>query len=319
MTEPKRHEPGQVAFITQRTTQGIFFLRPGKDTREVVGYFYGHALNEEGLVAHGACTMSNHEHTVISDPHARRSKFMQRFHSGVARVRNKQLGREENLWTSRDPGDTALLDLQVIVDKLVYTFLQPVAANCVETVGEWTGFQILPRDWGKPMRFKRPKHCSSAMPEYVEFTPQPPPGFEDKPLEEVIAYFERLILEEEDRYRRERTSPVLGIKYCESLDPFTRPASPSSMHGMNPRFSATNIEALTAAIRRQRQFRQEHLACLRAMQAGRRDVKFPSGTIKMAQVAGVETKEITRGDPYLPLLEWTDSLQKSWEASLQPA
>ena len=45
------------------------------------------------------------------------------------------------------------------------------AAGCVERVEQWTGFQILPRHWGRPMKFGRPELCSKKMPEFGVVAP----------------------------------------------------------------------------------------------------------------------------------------------------
>ncbi len=313
MTQPKRHLPGQFVEITRRTTRRRFLLRPGKDTRDLVGYMYGKALLDHNQTASAAFCMSNHVHSAQLDREGTRSGFMQQFFSNTTRKRNLQLDRRENLWAVGEPGDMVLLELQEIIDKIVYVCLQAVAAGCVEKATDWSGFKILPKDWGKPMRFPRPRHCGKDMPEFVEFTPMPPPGFEDLPLDEVIAFFEHLIAKAEQRYARNRTVPVLGIKACEARSPFHVPNTKAAMRELNPQFSSRNKAAIVKALRHQRACRQAHRMALTEFRDGKRDVVFPSGTILMARRAGVRCAAVSRDDPHLTRAKWTASLQKQWD------
>jgi len=274
---------------------------------------FGKALQDCGQLAHAACLMSNHPHMLVTDQTGLRSKFMQQLFSNSARKRNLQLNRRENLWASGQPGDMTILDLDTIIERVLYVALQPVAAGCVERADEWTGFKILPRDWGKPMRFERPEWCGRTMPEYVEFTPMPPPGFDHLPLEQVIAFFEDLIAREEKRYAQKRVGPVLGIEYCEAIDPFSTPRTPAPMRTLNPRFSTSDPKLLIRALQRQRQFRGEHRFALAGLQAGQRDVVFPAGTVKMVHLANVDCRPCPADHPLRTRTIWTMSVQAMWD------
>lgn len=317
MTKPKEQHPGQVAEISRRTSHRTFFWRPGADTRELFGYMFGKALNECGQQAHTACLMSNHTHTLLSDLTGRRSDFMQRVFSNSARKRNLDLNRRENIWASKQPGDMVVLDLEKIIERVLYVALQPVAAGCVERAEEWTGFKILPRNWGKPMRFKRPVWCGPDMPEVVEFTPMPPPGFDHLPLDQVIAFFEDLIAKEEKRYADERGGPVLGIDYCEAISPFYTPKTSAPMRTLNPRFCTSDPKLLARALQRQRQFRGAHGFASKGLRAGRRDVVFPAGTVKIVHLAGVTCRPCGPDHPFHTRTTWTASVQAMWDEWLE--
>ncbi len=288
-------------------------MRPGEDTCNLAGYMFGKAVQDTGQEPIVFCMMSTHHHSMQVDPEGRRSEFMQRFNSNLARKRNLQLSRRENLWSSAQPGDMAILGMDDIVRKVVYVALQAVKANCVEHAHEWTGFQILPRDWGKPMRFERPEFCGPDMPEFVEFTPMPPPGFRHLPLDEVIAFFEDLIAAEEDRLANERTKPVLGIEYCESVSPFSTPDTPSPMRTLNPKFACSDPVRLSEALRSQRNFTQRHRFARTEHRNGNRKVVFPAGTLQMRVESGVECTEVRSNDPRCTSCEWTPHLHKLWD------
>lgn len=314
MTAPKSPLPGQFVELSRRTAHRRFLLRPGKDSRELTGYFYAKALRDTDQGASVACCMSGHLHTAQLDRSGRRSEFMQRFHSNLARKRNLQIGHREHFWAPGPPGDMVVIgDVDDIIRRVLYVCLQPVAAGCVERVEEWTGFQILPRHWGKPMRFERPDLCGPDMPEYVEFVPMPPPGFDHLPLKEVIAYFNHLIGLEERRYAKKRKrASVLGIAYCEALSPFHTPGTPSPMRGLNPRFTCQNKLKVIQALRRQRQFRLEHRAALTRFRGGDRSVVFPAGTLQMARLAGVACAPPGADDPRMTRIAWSAEFREQW-------
>jgi len=313
MTKPKEQHPGQVAELTRRTSHRTFFWRPGADTRELFGYMFGKALNDCGQLAHAACCMSNHAHILVTDQTGLRSKFMQQLFSNSARKRNLQLNRRENIWAPGEPGDMAVLDIEKIIERVLYVALQPVAAGCVERAEEWTGFQILPRHWGKPVRFERPALCGPNMPEFVEFTPMPPPGFKHLPLEDVIAFFEDLIAREEKRYAKKRCRAVLGIEVCEATSPFYTPKTAAPMRTLNPRFCTSDPRLLVRALQRQRQFRGEHRAGLNSLRRGERNVVFPAGTVKMVRLAGVTCRGCAPDHPFHTRTTWTAGVRAMWD------
>jgi len=314
MTKPKEQHPGQLAELTRRTSQRTFFWRPGRDSRELFGYMFAKALNDNGQTAHVASLMSNHTHIILTDHTALRSKFMQSCFSNSARKRNLDLNRRESIWVPRQPGDMVILDLEKTIQRVLYTVMQPVAAGCVERVEEWTGFQILPRNWGKKMRFPRPRWCGPDMPEFVEFTPMPPPGFDHLPLEQVIAFFEHLIAKEEKRYAKKRRGrAVLGIEYCEAISPFYTPKTSAPMRTLNPRFCSSDPKLIMRALQRQRQFYGEHQRGRFRLRSGDRDVVFPAGTVKMVHLAGVSCRECAADHPFHTRTTWTAGVQAMWD------
>lgn len=313
VTAPKSPFPGQFVHIVRRTTHRRFLLRPGKDTRELTGYMYGKAVNDNPQAPCVASCMSGHCHVAHVDQCGRRSSFMQQFHSNLARKRNLQVGHRENLWAPGAPGDMVVIGLDDIIRTVLYVCLQPVAAGCVERVGDWTGFQILPRHWGKPMRFRRPELCGDDMPEFVEFVPMPPPGFEHLPLEEVIAFFEHQIRRAEKRYAKNRKGQVQGIAYCEAISPFFTPSTESPMGKLNPKFACQDPRKLMLALRRQWQFQREHRLARMCFRQGDRSVLFPAGTLKMVTLSGALCAAATPGDPRMTSTEWTATAKAQWD------
>lgn len=313
MTKPKEHHPGQLAEITRRTTHRTFFWRPGADTRELFGYMFGKYANDYGQKPHAACLMSNHGHFMVTDQTGRRSDFMQQLFSNSTRKRNLQIDRRENIWAPENPGDMVILDLEKSIERFLYVVMQPVAAGCVERVEDWSGFQILPKHWGKPMKFKRPERCGPDMPQVVEFTPMPPPGFEHLPLKLVVAFFEALIKREEKRYAKKRRGPVIGIEVCEAMSPYRTPKTKSPMRTLNPKFCSSDWKLLVRALEHQHRFRSEHRAARLSLRDGDRDVVFPAGTIQLVGLAGVSCASCDADHPTLTRTTWTSAVQQMWD------
>ena len=315
MTRPKEAHPWQLAMIMRRTRCRQYFWRPGKDTRELFGYMFVKACIDYECDAVVASLMSNHVHAMLVDTEGERSRWMQQAFSNSARKRNLELNRRENLWTQFPPGDMPVLDMDCVVDQVVYVALQPVAAGLVDKASDWTGFKILPSDWGKPISFTRPAACGEKMPETVEITPMPPPGFSHLPLEDVIAFFNAKIAEKEAFYRKKRRGrPVTGIELCEALNPKYCPQTKAKMGGRNPRFTTRDPKLAARANQRLKMFTKLHRQALNAFRGGQRDAEFPAGTIQMARLAGCCCAIATSNHALSLRTTWSHALQSSWDA-----
>ncbi len=311
MTMPNRHLPNQVTHLTRRTTQRQFLLKNSKDgkIKNDIGFLFALSCHRHNQAPHAVTVMSNHHHVCITDNNGKRSDFLRDFHHLTAKSINKSLNRRESLWASASPGNTLLLDTEVIVKTMLYIWLNPVEAGLVSKVEEWEHFQILPKHWGKPMRFKRPDLYAAngddkKIPEYIEITPMPPRIFPDLSLEDVIAHFERRINEEEQRIFAERKTKgkakVLGMAYCFKQNPFSAPKKSVPMYSRNPRFSASKVETVVLAVQRMRSFWRAYRKRFQAFKGGVK-VKFPPGAIMMRDRFGMVCAKLGREDPHCPI------------------
>lgn len=289
MTKPRQHLGGQVVLLTRRTEERRYFLRPCKHVTSVVMYELAKAAVSAGLSVHGLMTMPNHPHIVATDHVGERSDFMRDFAAGVARARNRYLDRYGHFWDTQQFGDTVLLDRQAIEEKLLYTWLNPVAANLVERAEDWPGPKILPRDWGERRVISAPQDgfYNPKKAKMIVFTPQPPPGYEHMSLAEVRAHFETLLRQAEDRLiarRRRRGKGVWGVRRVLAQSAFDAPATRGRHGTLNPRFASRNAALMEQALEERQQF---HVAYRRANDRwcqGGRDVSFPAGTIRHRKV-----------------------------------
>jgi putative transposase len=300
MTQPRRHIAGQVVHLSRRCFQRKFFLRPDNCINRVLFYETARASKRHGQVVHASMAMSNHIHQVSTDTTGERSAFMRDAMREISRARNQNLRRRDSLWDGRPFGDTVLLDRDAIARNLLYVWLNPVEAGLVRRAQEWPGFKILPRHWGKTLRIKKSEsYYGRNSPEYVEFTPMPPPGYDDMNLEEVREHFEKLLREAEDEIRKaRRNKKVRGpVRVCRT-NPFSCPQTPSPMGTLSPRFASKNGELLSTAKSLHRQF-QDTYQRQRLRWLNGETAIFPCGTVQLKRCAPIRCKPPDDDEPGL--------------------
>ncbi|HEU0032215.1 MAG TPA: hypothetical protein VFQ53_16385, partial [Kofleriaceae bacterium] len=106
-----------------------------------------------------SCAMSNHHHTVIFDPKGRYPEFLENFHRLTARamnlVRDK---RKENFWASQQVNVVRLDDYAAVLEKICYTFVNPVRHCTVSHERDWPGFHTYKLlRYGQTMTVERPR------------------------------------------------------------------------------------------------------------------------------------------------------------------
>ena len=157
------------------------------------------------------------------------------------------------------------------------------------------------------MRFKRPdffreKGESKKYPKFIEFTPKAPAMFSHLPTNEVIAYFEKRIADEETRIRKERKDAkktFMGMTKCFEQSPFSTPKTSRPMTTINPRFSATIIKNIRLAVEGMKAFWRAYKKRLDGFRKGSK-ARFPAGTIQIAHRYSVKCADLGRGDPHSP-------------------
>ena len=125
--------------LTRRCTQRQLLLRPDKVTNETFLYCLAEAANRYDVRIVLPVVMSNHHHTVVYDREGRAIEFMEHFHKMLAKAQNAHRGRRENLWSSEPPCLVQLVEVDDVLDKLVYVATNPVKAGLVERAHHWPG------------------------------------------------------------------------------------------------------------------------------------------------------------------------------------
>ena len=295
MTRPRRHIAGQVTALSRRCHRRCFHTRPDATMNAIAAYAFACAAQSYGIEIHAIMVMSNHVHLIITDVKGRRSDFMRDAMSAISKARNRDLDRSDTFWDGSQFGSTVLLDRDAEERSLVYTFLNPVAADLVERVEEWPGFMIRPCDWGKTIRIPKPNvYFGPKSPDFVELTPTRPPGYGDASDEELQAHFEELIEEGEQELIRERKREkrrVLDVKRVLAMDPFSSPSTRAPRGKISPRFASKNAALLVAAIAQHRAFLKAYDSERQRWLKGKKRIEFPCGTVWLRYNSPVKCRD----------------------------
>jgi putative transposase len=291
MTAPRRVIPGRFLFITRRCTQRQFLLRPDRRTNQAFLYCLAEAAARFDIQVVLSQMMSNHEHTLLYDPHGRQVEFRAHFYKMVAKVQNCIRCRWENLWATEEPAVVEILDLDDVLEKLVYIAINPVKDGLVERVHHWPGPNFYASLLsGRPMRVKRPtrffsKH--SSMPAEVELVLGLPDVIEDK--QQFLDKLRRRVEEEEQHYarlRRRRGRKVYGRRAIRQQSWRNSPTTREPRRKLRPKVAARNKGLRCAMLQRNKEWLADYRAARTRWLAGD-DVAFPYGTYWLRRFANV--------------------------------
>ena len=142
LPHPRRfYQHNQVVFFTIRLAEGLPFV-PNEYISSLIRGIVARACGRNPLVRIcGLCFLQNHYHgvAVITGDPAEFSSFLHDLDDELARLTNRLLGRRNvKVWGQR-PHVAVLADWQAVIEKLAYTFLNPVSANFCDSACEWTG------------------------------------------------------------------------------------------------------------------------------------------------------------------------------------
>ena len=226
MTAPRRIVPGTTYFDhTGRCTQRQFLLRPSEEINQLLLYclIYS-ALKNDMRAGMLTFSQSNHYHLVITDTNGQLPRFQAWLNRVIACVLNARYDRQENLWAPGSYsavvlrgsgwGDTGIDDTghEDVMDKIVYTLANPVAAGLVDRAFKWPGLWSAPILMaGHTLEAKRPSSFSQEMPAKVKITLCPPPGFKHlspKAFANIIAL--RLVQAENAIHAERKGRPFPG-------------------------------------------------------------------------------------------------------------
>ena len=298
-TPPRRMIPGTTLFVTRRTTQRQFFLRPSAEVNQVYLYNLGfYLMKHQAVDLHSYCAMPNHPHLVATDGDGNFPDFMRDVNGTTAQALNVHLDREENFWSSGKPNYVDLAEGQDVIDKITYTLANPVAARLVRSRHQWPG--AISSDHqigGRVICIKRPRFYYNPRywPDEVWIRLGIPPPFRHLGREE----YQRLVVEatdaREDRIRQEvaREGAQFGTKRRALLvSPFDRPKNaakktPEKQRKITPRIAAKNAEVRKKKLSELQEFLAAYRAALARFVDGERDVVFPYGTFKMRRYLNV--------------------------------
>ncbi len=304
MTLPRQVVPGCDYMITRRCSERRFFLRPDDATNNAFLYCLGLAAQRAKVEVNFSVAMSNHHHTGIHDPDGNFPIFTEHFHGLLARCQNARLGRFENFWSSEPTSVVRLVEPNDVLEKMVYAFTNPCAADLVDTVEEWPGVSTyqtaLVSGW---LVATRPKHFfrnNGGMPDIVTIRIARPRGFDHLSQSEWADLVNERVRTKQAEHRRRRTArsiAVLGRARILTQNPFACPKSYAPHFGMNPRVAAKGKWARVETLLRNKGFLAKYRAAFLGHLAGVASVLFPFGTYWMRKFGKVDCETADLPEP----------------------
>ncbi|HEU0032868.1 MAG TPA: hypothetical protein VFQ53_19685 [Kofleriaceae bacterium] len=286
--------PGRYYMITRRCTQQQFLLHPDVETTNAFKYCLIVAAQKYFIDVLGPCALSNHHHTVIYDRLGHHPLFTEYFHRLLARCMNARLGRRENFWSSEQVNVVLLADVDAVVRKLAYAFLNPVEARLVEHPNDWPGVNGYRNVMnGKPLQATRPKwffsEHDSALPEHVSMRLHIPAELEPERFRERLrARIKRRLAKLRDHRIRHKLS-VLGAERIRAETHNQHPKrdgryTKTNRRRIRPTIACRDAERRKALILERRSFVREYRKA-RVQWVYNKPTVFPEGTFWLYRYA----------------------------------
>lgn len=319
MSLPRRVLPGATYLVSRRCTQRQFLLSPSDVVRDVFWYSLAYAAGVYGLEVHAVVVMSNHWHGVVTDPRGDLPRCMQLFHSLVAKALNLHYLRAESFWAPGSYSSVEITDEATLIDKLCYTWANPVRAGLVREPAEWPGEITSPEDMGSRViearrpsfffrrqaderdseadtaraRAQRRARRRDVLPERIQLRLTVPQLLRETDPGQLRADLRRILAErlrEIHQSRRDLRLGYLGATAVMAQCKFATPWGSVIPDGsLNPRLACRGhrrggeIEGLVA-------FWEEHRAAFEAFRAGKRRVLFPPGSYNARVLMGARVR-----------------------------
>ncbi len=278
-----------------------YSLLPSKLVNQVFAYAVGWASKKYHIAIHAMCVMSNHWHSVITDTFGMLPEFKQEVHRIVAKCLNLEYRRNGYFWDNQKAGQTWLLDDDAIMDKMVYTMMNPVAAGLVQYQRCWPGLVTKPTDvCGRTFTIKRPKvyfrDKGGTMPDEVTLTMTRPEIYQHLSDEQFTELLQGRIAEREKEIHddmRAQNRWFMGNQALKRLKHTDSPATKRKRGRINPKVASKNKKLRMAALEQLKCFADAYDAARLKWKAGFRDVVFPAGTYAMRRFHRVPCETFT--------------------------
>lgn len=157
MNKVRYTRQGDLVYVTRRTMERRFFLKPSARMRQLFTYLLTWAAQMFGLQIVVFYCGSTHYHLVVWDPRGRVPAFVQVFNGRLAKAVNFRWGREGvPVWDSQKASRLPILDTEKLWQLVVYTMAQAVQDGLVSNASEWPGSVTRPDQLGTVREVRRP-------------------------------------------------------------------------------------------------------------------------------------------------------------------
>lgn len=288
MTSPRCLDPGQTYLITRRCTGRRFLLSPSAEVNALLLYCLAEASRTYGIEVHAFVFMSNHYHLVVSETSSevRLPEFMSWLNRQTAVLINDLRERSENLWASGTYSAVVLADEAAVLDKIVYTICNPVAAGLVESPRAWPGLRSLPDTMARGgFEAERPSYFRKTRPQTARLKLTRPPCFRGVSKENFRKLVARQVRHRlaaiYDQRALDGKSGFIGPRNIANQNPEAQPTKPEPKAQQTPSLACKNRARRLKIIDGLKTFHSSHRLSLESWRQGDREVVFPAGTYKM--------------------------------------
>lgn len=293
MSRPLRMlDPSGIYLATVRCLHGRLFMRPSRETYEVLGGVLARAVRLHGIEIFAFNFASNHLHLIVRAPRGNLPQFMQYLLSNISKKVGALVKWRGAFWERRYSAQP-LLDDVALLDKVRYVLAHGVKEGLVRRCSEWPGLSALPlmRD-GQPRTFRWlnwTRRCRSApLPkrgprlderwaelEELKLTTLPIQGFDR--LSIVRQFLEDCVRAiEQDARLVYRT--VMGVRRLCAQPPQRRPARPE--RSPTPWCHTTVRQLRDEFMQRYRSFATAFLEASAEWRQGNLGASFPIASVR---------------------------------------
>ena len=157
--KPRCILPGQIWFITRRTTRKTFLLRPDSDgvCQQIYWYTTAVLAQKFGIIVHAVQVLSTHIHEILTDTQGNLPAFVRERNRALANALKCHRGWSEEVFQRAPASYVALHGPHAIAKEIAYTLANCVEAGLVSSPEQWPGVTTLVDDMGsRTIQVNRP-------------------------------------------------------------------------------------------------------------------------------------------------------------------
>ncbi len=294
LSRPRSVLPNRTYLVTRRCLQRQFLLLPSPIVNAVFLYCLAYAAGLFEVKIHAFCVLSNHFHLVLTDTKGILPRFMQWLDGTLARCLNSHYGRLEYFWAPGTYNRVELIDPEDILEKMVYTLTNPVAAGLVSEGKDWPGLRSSTLEEGSqkisskmPGFFFRKEGKLSAI---IDFSVTLPESVAQLQSDASCTLLKDAVLEKEreirDQFRHEGRK-FAGRQRILLQKPTDSPAMQETRWNLNPQVAGKDKWRRKERLQLIKTFLRRYREALEKFKTGIRDVVFPAGTYWLRIHCGV--------------------------------